>query len=186
MTPHTAADTRTAPVTLPPLEAHPFLDALGSRTVILDGAMGTSLQEADLTAADFGGDALEGCNEVLVRTRPDVIGRVHRDFLEVGCHAVETDTFGGAPWVLDEYGLGEETEELNRRAAELAREACDAFATPGDPRWVVGSIGPGTRSPTLSLGKDGRRTPRRSGSTRWRTATGVRCGASSTVAPTCC
>jgi 5-methyltetrahydrofolate--homocysteine methyltransferase len=143
-----------ARVTLAPLASHPFLDALGSRTVVLDGAMGTSLQEADLTAADFGGDALEGCNEVLVRTRPDVIGKVHRDFLEVGCHAVETDTFGGAPWVLDEYGLGEETEELNRRAAEIAREACDAFATPGDPRWVIGSIGPGTRSPTLSLGKE--------------------------------
>ncbi len=139
---------------LPPLAAHPFLDALGARTVVLDGAMGTSLQEMALTAADFGGEALEGCNEVLVRTRPDAIERVHRDFLEVGCHAVETDTFGGAPWVLDEYGLGAETEDLNRRAAEIARAACDAFATPDDPRWVIGSIGPGTRSPTLSLGKD--------------------------------
>jgi 5-methyltetrahydrofolate--homocysteine methyltransferase len=143
-----------ARVTLPPLTSHPFLDALGSRTVVLDGAMGTSVQEAGLVAADFGGDALEGCNEILVRTRPDVVDRVHRSFLEVGCHAVETDTFGSAPWVLDEYGLGAETEELNRRAAELARTACDAFATPGDPRWVIGSIGPGTRSPTLSLGKE--------------------------------
>ncbi len=141
------------PVVLPPLASHPFLDALGERTVVLDGAMGTSVQEADLSAADFGGDALEGCNEVLVRTRPDVVDAVHRSFLEVGCHAVETDTFGGAPWVLDEYGLGAETEDLNRRAAEIARSACDAFATPGDPRWVIGSIGPGTRSPTLSLGK---------------------------------
>jgi 5-methyltetrahydrofolate--homocysteine methyltransferase len=141
-------------VVLPALAAHPFLDALVERTVVLDGAMGTSVQEADLSATDFGGDALEGCNEVLVRTRPDVVDRVHRSFLEVGCHAVETDTFGGAPWVLDEYGLGDETEDLNRRAAEIARAACDAFATPGDPRWVIGSIGPGTRSPTLSLGKD--------------------------------
>ena len=139
---------------LPPLASHPFLDALEQRTVVLDGAMGTSVQEADLSAADFGGDALEGCNEVLVRTRPDVVDRLHRSFLEVGCHAVETDTFGGAPWVLDEYGLGAETEELNRRAAEIARAACDAFASPGDPRWVIGSIGPGTRSPTLSLGQD--------------------------------
>ncbi len=139
---------------LPPLAAHPFLDALGERTIVLDGAMGTSVQDADLSAADFGGDALEGCNEVLVRTRPDVVDRVHRSFLEVGCHAVETDTFGGAPWVLDEYGLGDETEDLNRRAAEIARAACDAYATPGDPRWVIGSIGPGTRSPTLSLGQD--------------------------------
>jgi 5-methyltetrahydrofolate--homocysteine methyltransferase len=139
---------------LPPLAAHPFLDALGVRTVVLDGAMGTSLQEMALTADDFGGEALEGCNEVLVRTRPDAIDRVHRDFLEVGCHAVETDTFGGAPWVLAEYGLADETEDLNRRAAAIARAACDAFATPSDPRWVIGSIGPGTRSPTLSLGKD--------------------------------
>jgi 5-methyltetrahydrofolate--homocysteine methyltransferase len=148
-----------APAVLPPLASHPFLDALATRTVVLDGAMGTSVQEADLSATDFGSDALEGCNEVLVRTRPDVVDRIHRSFLEVGCHAVETDTFGGAPWVLDEYGLGAETEDLNRRAAELARAACDAFATPGDPRWVIGSIGPGTRSPTLSLGKDAATEP---------------------------
>jgi hypothetical protein len=174
-------------VTLPPLEAHPFLDALGSRTVILDGAMGTSLQEADLTAADFGGDALEGCNEVLVRTRPDVIGRVHRDFLEVGCHAVETDTFGGAPWVLDEYGLGEETEELNRRAAELAPRGMRRVRHPRGP--ALGRRLDRSRHPLAhAVARQGprRRIPRRSGSTRWRTATGVRCGACSTVAPTCC
>jgi len=147
------------PTVLPPLTSHPFLDALGERTIVLDGAMGTSVQEAELSAADFGGDALEGCNEVLVRTRPDVVEGVHRSFLEVGCHAVETDTFGGAPWVLDEYGLGDETEDLNRRAAELARRACDAYASPGDPRWVIGSIGPGTRSPTLSLGQDPAKEP---------------------------
>jgi 5-methyltetrahydrofolate--homocysteine methyltransferase len=140
--------------TLPPLTSHAFLDALRERVVVLDGAMGTSLQAYELSVDDFGGEHLEGCNEVLVRTRPDVIEQVHRDFLEAGCHAVETDTFGGAPWVLDEYGLGDETEDLNRRAAELARAACDAYATPDDPRWVIGSIGPGTKSPTLSLGKD--------------------------------
>jgi methionine synthase I (cobalamin-dependent) len=140
--------------TLPPLEAHPFLDALRDRVVVFDGAMGTSLQAAGLTSDDFGGDDLEGCNEVLVRTRPDVIEQIHRDFLEVGCDAVETDTFGGAPWVLAEYGLQDDTEELNRLAAEVARRACDAYTTPERPRWVVGSIGPGTRSPTLSLGKD--------------------------------
>jgi 5-methyltetrahydrofolate--homocysteine methyltransferase len=139
---------------LPPLESHPFLDALRDRVVILDGAMGTSLQTADLTAADFGGDDLDGCNEVLVRTRPDVVSQVHRDFLDVGVHAVQTDTFGGAPWVLDEYGLGADTEELNATAARLAREAADAYATADDPRFVIGSIGPGTRAPSLSLGKD--------------------------------
>jgi 5-methyltetrahydrofolate--homocysteine methyltransferase len=130
-----------------------FLETLRRRVVIFDGAMGTSLQNHELSEADFGG--LDGCNEVLVRTRPDVVLDVHRAFLAVGCDAVETDTFGGAPWVLDEYGLGAETEELNRRAAELARQAC---AEVGDARdggpWVIGSIGPGTRSPTLSLAKD--------------------------------
>jgi 5-methyltetrahydrofolate--homocysteine methyltransferase len=82
---------------LPPLDAHPFLDGLRERVIVLDGGMGTSLQAAGLTAADFGGDALDGCNEVLVRTRPDVVERVHRDFLDVGVHAVQTDTFGGGP-----------------------------------------------------------------------------------------
>ncbi|WP_052664608.1 homocysteine S-methyltransferase family protein [Nitriliruptor alkaliphilus] len=139
---------------LPPLDAHPFLDALRRRVMVLDGAMGTSLQDADLTADDFGSSDLEGCNEILVDTRPDVVEAVHRSFLEVGCDAVETDTFGGAPWVLDEYGLGDRTEELNEKAALLARAAADAYSTPDRPRFVIGSIGPGTRSPTLSLGKD--------------------------------
>ncbi len=139
---------------LPPLESHPFLDALRRRVLVLDGAMGTSLQAFDLGEDDFGSHDLEGCNEILVATRPDVVSEVHRSFLEVGCDAVQTDTFGGAPWVLDEYDLGDRTEELNETAARLAREACDAFSTPEKPRFVVGSIGPGTRSPTLSLGKD--------------------------------
>ena len=139
---------------LPPLAAHPFLDGLRERVVVFDGGMGTSLQTAGLTAADFGGDELDGCNEVLVRTRPDVVETVHRSFLEVGVHAVQTNTFGGAPWVLAEYDLEDATEELNRLAAEVARRAADAYATPDDPRWVVGSIGPGTRAPSLSLGKD--------------------------------
>jgi 5-methyltetrahydrofolate--homocysteine methyltransferase len=143
---------------LPPIEAHPFLDALRERVVVFDGGMGTSLQAAELGPADFGGEALEGCNEVLVRSRPDVVEVVHRGFLEVGVHAVQTNTFGGAPWVLDEYGLGADTEELNRLAAEVARRAADDYASPGDPRWVVGSIGPGTRAPSLSLGKDPART----------------------------
>ncbi len=142
------------PRALPPLAAHPLFDVLAERVVILDGAMGTSIQDRDLSAADFGSEKLDGCNEVLVRSRPDVVDAIHRDFLEVGVDAVQTNTFGGAPWVLAEYGLADETEALNRSAAQLARTACDAFASPGDPRFVVGSIGPGTRAPTLSLGKD--------------------------------
>jgi 5-methyltetrahydrofolate--homocysteine methyltransferase len=139
---------------LPPLDAHPLLDGLRERVVVFDGGMGTSLQTAGLTATDFGSDDLDGCNEVLVRTRPDVVEGIHRSFLDVGVHAVQTNTFGGAPWVLAEYGLEDATEELNRLAAEVARRAADAYAAPDDPRWVVGSIGPGTRAPSLSLGKD--------------------------------
>jgi 5-methyltetrahydrofolate--homocysteine methyltransferase len=130
-----------------------FLETLRRRVVIFDGAMGTSLQNLDLSDADF--DGLDGCNEVLVRTRPDVVLDVHREFLAVGCDGVETDTFGGAPWVLDEYGLGADTEELNRAAAELAGQACAEVGGNRDAGpWVIGSIGPGTRSPTLSLARD--------------------------------
>jgi len=126
-----------------------FLSELRRRVLVLDGAMGTSVQDLELSSADFAG--LDGCNEVLVRTRPDAIHDLHASFLAVGCDAVETDTFGGAPWVLGEYGLAAETEDLNERAAAIAREAC---AEAGGLRFVVGSIGPGTRSPTLSLGRD--------------------------------
>ncbi|CAN5775580.1 methionine synthase [soil metagenome] len=128
-----------------------FLQTVSERVVVFDGALGTSVQALELTDEDFGG--LEGCNEVLVRTRPDVIRDIHAEFLAVGCDAVETDTFGSAPWVLAEYDLADETEKLNEAAARLAREACDE--TPGT-RFVIGSMGPGTRSPTLSLGKDPR------------------------------
>jgi 5-methyltetrahydrofolate--homocysteine methyltransferase len=127
-----------------------FLAELSRRVLVFDGAMGTSIQAWELTPEDF--DGLEGCNEVLVRTRPDVVRSIHASFLDVGCDAVETDTFGGAPWVLAEYGLADEAEDLNERAARLAREACDT--APGPARFVIGSIGPGTRSLTLSLTKD--------------------------------
>ncbi len=131
---------------------HSFLDTMQRRVIVLDGAMGTSLQARDLADADF--DGLDGCNEVLVRTRPDIVADVHARFLAAGCDAVETNTFGGAPWVLDEYGLGDDCEELNRAAAQIAAQACaDAQAGRDAGPWVVGSIGPGTRSPTLSLGR---------------------------------
>jgi 5-methyltetrahydrofolate--homocysteine methyltransferase len=140
---------------VPPLQSHPFLDGLRERVLVIDGATGTYLQDLDLTAADYGSDDLDGCPEILNVSRPDVIEQFHRDFLDVGVDAVETNTFGGAPWVLDEYGLGERTEELNAAAAAIARRVCDQFAeADGRPRYVLGSIGPGTRSPTLSLGKD--------------------------------
>jgi 5-methyltetrahydrofolate--homocysteine methyltransferase len=126
-----------------------FLDELARRVLIFDGGMGTSVQAHDPSMEDF--DHLEGCNEVLVRTRPDIVRDIHAEFLAVGCDVVETNTFGGSPWVLDEFGLGDDTEELNRTAADVARQACDQV--PGH-RFVAGSVGPGTRSPTLSLGND--------------------------------
>ncbi len=117
--------------------------------VVFDGAMGTNLQLAGLSADDFGGPELEGCNELLVVTRPDVVDRVHRSFLEVGCDVVETDTFGAFAPVLAEYGQEGRVRELNLAAAALARGAAADFSTPEHPRWVAGSIGPGTKFPTL-------------------------------------
>ena len=127
-------------------------ELLGQRVLVLDGAMGTMLQQRNLTAADFGGAALEGCNEVLVRTRPDVVLEIHRKYLEAGADIIETDTFGSTPLVLGEYGLSDEAYELSKRAAELAREAADKFSKPGQPRFVGGSMGPTTKAITVTGG----------------------------------
>src|SRR3989475_211079 len=117
--------------------------ALGRRILVLDGAMGTMLQAAGLTAADFGGPSLEGCNEHLNLTRPDVVRGVHRAYLEAGADCVSTNTFGCAPYVLGEYGLAERAEEICRAAARLAREAAgEAF--------VLGAMGPSTRTITVT------------------------------------
>ncbi len=129
-----------------------LLEALESRILCLDGAMGTLLQQAQLTANDFGGAQLEGCNEVLVRTRPDVVLGVHRAYLEAGADLVETDTFGGTPIVLAEYGLAEDARELNRLAARLARQAAGEFSTPAKPRFVAGAMGPTTKAITVTGG----------------------------------
>ncbi len=126
-----------------------YLQAVSERVVVFDGAMGTNLQLAGLTADDFGGPDLEGCNELLVVTRPETIDRVHRSFFEVGCDVVETDTFGAFAPVLAEYGQAHRVRELNLAAVTLARAAADDFSTPDRPRWVAGSIGPGTKFPTL-------------------------------------
>jgi len=129
-----------------------FLDRLHdpSRPVLVfDGATGTSLQQMNLSAEDFGGPALEGCNENLVFTRPDAVQAVHRQFLEVGADVIETDTFGAASIVLAEYGLEDQAFALNKRAAELAREVAEQFSTAEKPRFVAGSIGPTTKLPTL-------------------------------------
>src|SRR6202050_4924350 len=129
--------------------ASPYLQALRQRTVVFDGAMGTNLQLLGLGADDFGGPELEGCNEVLVDTRPDLVAQVHRSFYEVGCDVVETDTFGSTSVVLAEYGLADRARELTRRAAELACSVRDEFSGPERPGWGAGSMGPGTKFPTL-------------------------------------
>src|ERR1700676_3275143 len=127
-------------------------ELLSERILVLDGAMGTMLQQRNLTAADFGGATLEGCNENLVRTRPDVVLDIHRKYFEAGSDIVETNSFGGASIVLAEYGLSAEAHELNRRAAELARQAADEASTPAKPRFVAGSMGPTTKAITVTGG----------------------------------
>src|ERR1700676_5063364 len=94
-------------------------ELLAERILVLDGAMGTMLQQRDLTAADFGGPALEGCNENLVRTRPDVVLDIHRKYFEAGADIIETNSFGSTPLVLAEYGLEAEAHFLSKRSAEL-------------------------------------------------------------------
>jgi 5-methyltetrahydrofolate--homocysteine methyltransferase len=124
-------------------------ELLSQRILVLDGAMGTMIQSRQLTAADFGGAALEGCNEVLVSTRPDVIREIHAEYFRAGADIVETDTFGGTPLVLEEYGLGQRAEELNETAARVAREAARGFQ---GPRFVAGSMGPTTKTITVTGG----------------------------------
>jgi len=129
-----------------------FLDRLHAPdrpVLVFDGATGTSLQQMDLAADDFGGAALEGCNEYLVFTRPDAVQAVHRQFLEVGADVIETDTFGATSLVLAEYDIADQAFAINKRAAELAREMAAAYSTPEKPRFVAGSLGPTTKLPTL-------------------------------------
>jgi 5-methyltetrahydrofolate--homocysteine methyltransferase len=128
----------------------PYLAELARRVLVYDGAMGTNIQRHNLTAEDFGGKALEGCNDNLVLTRPDVIQGIHESFLAVGVDVVETCTFQSTPRRLEEWGLGDKVQELNVAAARLARAACDKYATPDRPRFVAGSIGPTGMLPSSS------------------------------------
>ena len=125
---------------------------LTERILVLDGAMGTMLQQRNLTATDFGGTALEGCNENLVRTRPDVVLDIHRKYFEAGSDIVETNSFGSTPLVLAEYGLEKDAHFLSKKSAELARQAADEFSTPAKPRFVAGSMGPTTKAITVTGG----------------------------------
>ena len=124
-----------------------FLDAIKSRVVIADGAMGTMIQEASPTLDDFQGH--EGCNEILNVTRPELIASIHAKYLEAGSDAIETNTFGANFANLAEYSITERVYELARAGAEVARGVADSFSTEQQPRWVLGSLGPGTKLPSL-------------------------------------
>ncbi|HMA22021.1 MAG TPA: homocysteine S-methyltransferase family protein, partial [Gemmatimonadaceae bacterium] len=128
----------------------PYLKALDSRVLIYDGAMGTSIQRFNLTPEDFGGKSLEGCNDNLVLTRPDVIQSIHESFLAVGCDVVETCTFQSTPRRLEEWGLGDKVRDINVAAARIARAAADKYSTPDKPRFVAASMGPTGMLPSSS------------------------------------
>ncbi len=124
-----------------------FLQIVRERVVIYDGAMGTQIQERNLTPDDFWGK--EGCNELLVLGRPDVIKEIHARYFSAGCDVVETDTFGATGIVLAEYQIADKAREINRAAAQIAKEVARDFSTAAKPRFVAGSIGPTTKLPSL-------------------------------------
>lgn len=124
-------------------------ESLQQRILIMDGAMGTMIQQVPLTAEDFGGEELDGCNEMLVLTRPEVIQQIHEQYLAAGADLIETNTFGATSVVLAEYDIPERAREINLAAAALARAAADQYDTPDRPRYVLGAMGPTTK--TLSV-----------------------------------
>ncbi len=129
------------------LEQFPILRVLKMSVLVFDGGMGTQIQSANLTLDDFAGK--EGCNELLVETRPDVIAAIHERYFAAGADVVETNSFGGVPYVLAEFDLAHRAFELNRMAAEVARKVADRVSTQQRPRFVSGSVGPGTKLVTL-------------------------------------
>ena len=120
--------------------------------LVIDGAMGTAIQALNLGPDDFGGAKYEGCNEYLTLTRPGLIEDIHRSYLDAGADIIETNTFGSTPVVLAEYELAHEARRLNREAATLARRAADAASTPDKPRFVAGSMGPTTKTISVTGG----------------------------------
>ena len=143
----TAAADRIADRNAQVARAQALREALATRVVVADGAMGTMLQAFDLTLDDFQGH--EGCNEILNVTRPDVVADIHRAFFDAGVDCVETNTFGANYGNLIEYSIPERTRELALAGAQIARRVADEYARPDAPRWVLGSVGPGTKLPTL-------------------------------------
>ena len=126
-----------------------FLDLLKEKIIVFDGAMGTFLQSLNLSIDDWGGPNFENCSENLLYTRPDAIETVHKSFLDVGCDVIETNSFGGSEVVLTEFGIADKTYDVNKKAAELAKRIASDYSTKDKPRFVAGSIGPGTKLPTL-------------------------------------
>lgn len=131
------------------MSKHLIEQQLQERILIIDGAMGTMIQNADLNPEDFGGDEYDGCNEYLNIVKPDVIEHVHREYLAAGADIICTNTFGGTPVVLNEYDLGNQAHDINFRAAQLAKICAEEFSTSDWPRFVAGAIGPTTK--TLSV-----------------------------------
>ncbi|MCC6276830.1 MAG: methionine synthase [Oligoflexia bacterium] len=127
-------------------------DRLSEHILVLDGAMGTAIQDKNLSAEDFGGPELEGCNENLVVTRPEIIASIHKAYLDAGADILETNTFGGTPIVLGEFGLSHLAHKINFEAARLARAVADQVSTPEWPRFVAGSIGPTTKAISVTGG----------------------------------
>ncbi|NUP43442.1 MAG: methionine synthase [Streptomyces sp.] len=142
-----ASHTPTSAATDPADRVRALREALATRVVVADGAMGTMLQAQDPTLEDF--QQLEGCNEILNITRPDIVRSVHTEYFEVGVDCVETNTFGANHAALGEYEISDRVYELSEAGARVAREVADGFAADGRPRWVLGSMGPGTKLPTL-------------------------------------
>ncbi len=126
-----------------------FLKILKERVIVFDGAMGTNIHAQNPTIEDWGGAVFENCTENMLVTRPDMVENVHRWFLEAGCDVIETNTFGANPIVLNEFGISHLAHEFNVKAVQLAKALANDFSTKEKPRWVAGSMGPGTKSPTL-------------------------------------
>ena len=125
---------------------------LQERILVIDGAMGTQIQDLEVPAEAWvcnKGQDQEGCNELLIDTAPDLLKRIHMRYAMAGADLIKTNTFGTMPWVLDEYDMGERAYELSKKGAVLVKEICDEYGTAEQPKFVLGSIGPGTKLPSL-------------------------------------
>ena len=147
----------------PAIHRRSFLEALSQRVLVFDGAMGTNIHRYDPTDTDWGGKELANCTDWMTLTRPEWIFDIHSHFLKVGCDAVETNTFGANRIALNEFGKADYTYEINKKATEIAKEACKALSTPTKPRFIsCGRVGKAGPAPTKVL------------LTKWHSRTSVR------------